>query len=229
MPHGHTREATRRGPSGGARYNRPMERRPDNSPAKPAARAGRALAAAALALALASCGTPAPSQPADLSAYLQADMTGFSGFEVSSVSSVQFVDVTVQDVAQLMEAGESFILYCAYPGCPWCAAVSPVLNEVAAERGVKVCLLNTRKDPSWQTNMDIDDYDLFVELFGEWLDEDENGDPHLYVPDLYVVSGGKVAANHAGVIEGYDDPAQPMTDEQRDALADLLGTFFDMM
>lgn len=194
-----------------------------------ARRLALALPAVALALVLAACsmGAPKSAGPSDLSAFPPADLSSFTNLDESA--STQFVGVNMQDVAQLIQDDASFVLYCAYGKCPWCQAITPVVWEVAAERGEKVCLLDTRKDPSWVSNMDIDNYELFVHYFGEWLEDDENGDPHLYVPFLVVVSQGQVAAVHSGVIEGYDDNSQPLTDEQHAELVELLNSLFELM
>ncbi len=186
-----------------------------------------------LALALTACGTAAaPREPAvmaDLSLYPASDMSGFAAL-ANHEGELAYRDVSVADVDKMMSEGESFVLLCAYPGCPWCELLVEPLNAAAERAGVQVAFINTRRDPSWKSNLDMEDYDLFVELFGEYLDEDEQGRPHLYVPDVYVVRNGEVAGRRDGVLAGLEDPATPMTDEQRatldselDALLDALG------
>ena len=71
-------------------------------------------------------------------------------------------------------------------------------------------------------NTEIDDYDLFVKRFGKYLAEDDSGGRHLYTPDLYVIKNGKVKSHHQGVIEGADDPEEPLTSSQEEELRDLL-------
>lgn len=162
---------------------------------------------------------------ADMGAYPAADMSEFSGL-ADQADEALFVDVDVADIARMMDARESFVLLCAYADCPWCEALIGPLAQAARDAGWTVALLDTRKDPSWQSNLDIDGYDEFVARFGDWLEADDNGTPHLYVPDLYFVRNGQVVARHDGVLEGYDDPDVPMTDDQRTELLQKLSDEF---
>lgn len=142
---------------------------------------------------------------------------------------VAFMETDVKEVAELMESEETFVLYAAFADCPYCNRMTPYLNEAALENGWTVGYIDTRKNPEWSSNMDIDDYDLFVELFGEYLDEDENGDLHLYTPDLYFVKKGEVVAHHPGVVEGADDASVPLTEEQEKALRENLAEEFSLL
>ena len=68
-----------------------------------------------------------------------------------------------------------------------------------------------------KTAMDIDDYDTFVELFGDYLREDDDGILHLYTPHVFVVVDGQVVAERSGSVEGAD-PSIGLTDEQAEQL-----------
>lgn len=139
------------------------------------------------------------------------------------------VDTDVQEAAALIEDRRSFVLYAGFADCPYCNLLIPYLNEVAAEKGVYVGYIDTRKNPAWQSNMDIDDYDLFVDLFGDYLDEDDEGRPHLYTPDIYFIKDGEVVSRHVGVVEGADDPSVPLSEEQESVLRQTLREEFDAL
>lgn len=169
-----------------------------------------------LALVLVGC-TQAPAQLggtyASLSAYPAADMSSYdcaAGYD----KEYQFVNMTVREVAAEMEAGSTFMVYAGYNHCPWCNSMLNPLNDIALERGIKVAYIDTRADPSWQSNLDLLDYDLFVELFGEVLGEDENGIPHLYVPHCFFVKDGTLVADHAGTVPSQENSSDPLTEEQ---------------
>lgn len=145
-----------------------------------------------------------------------SDMSGYPAFE-GYEGEFAFYDLTVADIARLMEDGESFAFIAAFSSCPWCNLCIAQLNEAALAEGVQVGYLNTRLNPEWTSNLDIDDYDTFVELFGDYLREDDDGILHLYTPHVFVVVDGQVVAERSGSVEGAD-PSTGLTDEQAEQL-----------
>ena len=165
---------------------------------------------------------PAPfasTEPADLSGY--ESMMDYEG-------ESRLVETDVDEVIRLMNDKESFIVFFSYEDCPYCNMIMPYVNEVAEETGQQVGYINTRKDPSWQSNIDIKGYDLVVKYFGDYLQEDENGVKHLYTPVIYCVKNGNIAARHDGVMPEEDiDPDQPLTNSQEEALKETLKEKFE--
>ena len=149
----------------------------------------------------------------DLSAY--TSMSGQGG-------ESRFVDTTVAEIDQLMKDKESFVFLAAYEDCQYCDLLMPYLNEALADKGTYAGYLDTRKDPSWSSNTDIDDYDLFCKRFGRYLEKDESGNLHLYTPDIYVIKKGRVVAEYQGVVEGADDPENALTSAQEKELREIL-------
>ena len=176
-------------------------------------------------LALSACSSEiAPNQtPSNqaLAGFPQSDMSGYAGLEGCEKELV-FVDVTMEDVDALMKNGETFILYAGFANCPWCNSLISHLNDVALEQGEKIAYLDTRRDPSWQSNLDLEGYDTFVEYFGEYLEIDGDGKPHLYVPDVYFIKDGQVVDRHEGVVPGLGSPSDPITDELLETLTSTL-------
>ena len=153
--------------------------------------------------------------------YALADMSGYAcaeGYE----APYHFVDMTVNDVVAEMEAGSSFILFCSYKDCPWCNAILNPLNDILTERDIYAAYIDTRKDPSWKSNTDIDDYDTFVEVFGSQLKNDESGQPHLYVPHTFFIKDGVLISSRQGTVEDQKEPSDPLTEEQLQAYCDII-------
>ena len=123
----------------------------------------------------------------------------------------------VKDIQQRMENGDSFAFIAAFSGCPWCNLCIAQLNDAALAEDMHVGYLNTRLDPNWTSNIDIDDYDIFVELFGDYLREDDDGILHLYTPHVFFIKDGQVVAEHSSTVEGAD-PSQGLTEEQSQEL-----------
>ena len=93
------------------------------------------------------------------------------------------------------------IIYFGFAKCPSCNEALPVLNDVAKEYHAEVGYINTRKDASWQSNMDMKDYDVVLELFGQYLQYDDDGKKHLYTPHVFFIKDGDVVYEVEGVNE----------------------------
>lgn len=184
----------------------------------------------ALALGLCACssGSGNASNSNALEAYPASDMSGYSGLSDYS-KELTFVDVTMDDVKSLMDGKRTFVLYAGYANCPWCNALISYLNDAALENGNKIAYLDTRKDPSWESNVDIDGYDVFVEYFGEYLEPDADNIPHLYVPDVYYVKDGQIVARHEGVTPSLESPSDIMTKDQENELMSALREEFSKL
>lgn len=140
-------------------------------------------------------------------------MTGYAcsqGYE----TPYHFVSMTVDDLAAEMRAGSSFAFYCGYSNCPWCNVMLNHLNNVADERGVKVGYLDTRANPEWKSNTDVEGYDTLVELLGSAIDEDDGGEKHLLVPHVFFIKDGALVYDHAGTAEGQEEADQALNNSQ---------------
>ena len=61
--------------------------------------------------------------------------------------------------------------------------------------------------------MEIDGYDTFLVMFGNYLRLDENEKRHLYVPHMFFIKNGKVVYNFQGVSELLENEDSTVTDE----------------
>ena len=150
-----------------------------------------------------------------------SDMTGYDGLK-NYTRELKFVDITMDDVDKAMKAGESFVLYCGYKDCPWCNSIISIINDVAIEYGTDIGYLNTRRDPSWSSNLDMEGYDTFTKYFGDYLELDDDGVKHLYVPHIFFVKDGNVVSEHSGTAKGHENASDPLTQEQKDELTETL-------
>ena len=158
---------------------------------------------------------------AAMGAFPDIDLSGYAGL-ADVKTFAEYKDLTVADIAALKDAKETFVFLASFTDCPWCNAMIAGLNEAAVEAGVPVGILDTRKDPSWSNNLEIDDYDLFTEHFGSFLEEDEDGTPHLYVPHIFFIRNGEVIYEHQGALpEMGSDPGMKLTRDQKKALVDI--------
>lgn len=163
-------------------------------------------------------GGPFADRPAsDLSGY--PSMEGYDG-------EVRLRDTDAAEVAGLMQGGETFVVFAGYEDCAYCNRLLPYLNEAAAGAGRIVGYIDTRSDPKWMNNNDIDDFDKFLDCFGEYLPVEKNGEPHLYTPDTYFVKEGRVVYRHEGLLEGAIDPNLPLTQDQEEELREELAEGF---
>ncbi len=191
--------------------------------------------ALALALALAACagqstqgGSAQGGQTnlTSLEAYPVADMSGYDcapGYD----TAYRFRTMTVAEVAAEMDKGSTFVLYAGYNHCPWCNSMLNPLNDVATERGIDIAYIDTRADPSWQSNMDMADYDLFVECFGDVLELDDDGKKHLYVPHMFFVKDGKLVGDHPGTVSSQENSSDPLTQAQIEELKGIINEHID--
>ena len=150
----------------------------------------------------------------------KSDMARYSNF--ADQEEHIFYDLTVKEMAQAMDEKRTFAVYFGYDSCEWCLDAVPVINEAAKQSGQTVGYVDTRANPAWEKNTDIDDYDLLVEKVGEYLEFDDKGVRHLYVPTLFFIKEGKVVQFHEGTLEGHNARNRAMTPEEREELRLIL-------
>ncbi len=132
----------------------------------------------------------------------KSDMSGYEGFDDANHV---FYDLTVNEMISKMNASDTFIVYFGFSECPYCIQAMPILNTVAKECHQTVGYINTRKDSRWQSNTDIDDYDKVVDVFGEYLEYDDEGKKHLYTPHVFFIKEGNVVYQYEGVSDTLSD------------------------
>ena len=138
----------------------------------------------------------------------------------------KFVYADIDEVIDILEDGTG-IVYLGFPECKWCQQYVVYLNEVAKDRGIsKIYYYNIREDREKNTK----DYQKIVSLLKDYLEEDEDGNPRVYVPAVTFMSNGKILGfddETAYDTKGYDDPSEYWTDKTVENLKDRLNSYLD--
>ncbi len=123
------------------------------------------------------------------------------------------------EVIEMFTSGTGIVFF-GFPACPYCQVYTPVLNEVAKERGAeKIYYLNIKD----MRDKNTDEYKKIVEILSEYLEKDENGDKRLYVPDTYFIKDGKIVGHNNSMSTLSGENAQEYFDEtKRKELKDAL-------
>lgn len=111
-----------------------------------------------------------------------------------------FVYRDAKQIINILERGTG-IVYLGFPECPWCQRYVVYLNDVAKKMGVeKIYYFNILNDRKNNTK----DYQKIVSLLKDNLDNDEEGNPRIFVPDVTFVVKGKIV--------GHDNETSQVTD-----------------
>lgn len=164
--------------------------------------------------------------PHVLEKYEKADMSGYSALVGQDTV---FRDMSIQDLVREMDAGSTFIVVFSHSKCPWCNAVLPVLNELGTEEAIPIGHVNTRKKPEWHSNTAMEDYDLLVQVLGEYFPLDDLNRSHLYVPHVFFIRKGEVVFEFAGAVPDYDGSGNPLDDKQAGLLMGIYREGFDLL
>ena len=124
-----------------------------------------------------------------------------------------FVYRDIDEIIKILEHGTG-VVYLGFPECPWCQAYVPILNEVADIEGLeKIYYYNIYEDRKNNTAS----YQQIVNLIGEYLQYDEEGNKRIYVPAIIVVSEGQIIGfddETAYDTKGLEKPEEYWTEEE---------------
>ena len=140
-----------------------------------------------------------------------------------------FYDLDVEGMVKAMKDKKTFAVYFGYPSCEWCMEAAPVLNQAALENEMQVGYINTRSNPLWEKNTEIENYDLLVENVGEFLEYDSEGIRHLYTPAVFFIREGKVIGFHEGTVPDHNARNRMMTVEEREELLNTYRGMFEQL
>lgn len=150
-----------------------------------------------------------------------ADAIKFKGeYEKVEADNV-FVYRSIEDIIKILENGKG-IVYLGFPECPWCQAYVPYLNDVAKEVGIsKIYYYNILNDRKEET----DNYKKILELLGEYVEYDSEGNKRIYAPTVIFVDDGKIVgmdSETAKDTKGFKNPEDYWTEEEVKDLKDKL-------
>lgn len=136
-----------------------------------------------------------------------------------------FEYMTIEEAIDFVENGTG-VIYFGFPECKWCRAYIPIIEEVAKEKySEKIYYCNIKED----RNKNSKEYQMLVSKLEEYLNNDENGNKRIYVPDTYFIKNGNITGhiNDTSMItdgeveEYYTDKVK---DEMKDKLTKLFNT-----
>lgn len=138
----------------------------------------------------------------------------------------RFVYTEIDEIINILEEGTG-IVYLGFPECKWCQQYVVYLNEVAKDRNVsKIYYYNIRKDRENNTK----NYQTIVNLLQDYLPEDEEGNPRIYVPAVIFMSVGNILGfddETAYDTKGFDDPSDYWTEDKVSDLKERLNSYLD--
>ena len=104
-----------------------------------------------------------------------------------------FVYASADEIIDTLENGNG-VVYLGFPECQWCQRYVVYLNDVAKKNNVdKILYYNIRED----RNDNSENYLKIVDLLKDYLQDDEDGNPRIYVPAIIFMNDGKIV--------GFDD------------------------
>lgn len=128
-------------------------------------------------------------------AYKEAHMTDAEKFakEYKEVSEDNvFVYKDIDEIIEIMEEGTG-VIYLGYPESEWCQAYVKYLDETAKEMEIEeVYYFNIKEEQENNTKK----YKKIVELLDARLQEDEDGNKDLFVPNVSFHAEGKLVGNN---------------------------------
>lgn len=119
-----------------------------------------------------------------------ADMSGYKTY--TSDMDGMYKNYTVKQLDKDISNNKSMIVYFGFNNCPYCNDLLPILTDINNHFKQEIYYIDTRKNPDWKSNLDIDDYDLLLTHIGKYLNKDENNKLHLYVPTIIFINEGKI-------------------------------------
>lgn len=122
---------------------------------------------------------------------------------------------------ELFENQGDGLLYFGFPDCPWCQEVLPLLKQAADSQGVTVHYIRTRDDNK-ELLYTEEQKTAITPYLAEYIKENKEGKPTLYVPLIVAVKDGKVVSGHQGTVDEHDAHERKMTDDEKKQVEDDL-------
>lgn len=161
---------------------------------------GIGLVAALMAWFVFSRQTPAKQAPISEAAAFKADYPGVA-------DDHRYVVASAEEILAIFESGDGLV-FLGFPECPWCQQLTPIVDEAAQAEGLaKIHYLNIRE--SRQSNDGV--YQALVDTLRPHLEQDENGEPRIYVPDVTMFRGGEIVGRFQQESAAEGETATPDT------------------
>ena len=137
-----------------------------------------------------------------------------------------FVYASIDEIIDTLE-NETGIVYLGFPECKWCGQYVVYLNEVAKENNIsKIYYYNIQEDRSNNTK----NYQKIVSLLEEYLTDDEEGNPRIYVPAVIFMNNGEIVGfddETSYDTGGFSNPIDYWSDDEVLDLKNRLNSYVD--
>ena len=137
-----------------------------------------------------------------------------------------FVYASIDEIIDTLE-NETGIVYLGFPECKWCGQYVFYLNEVAKENNIsKIYYYNIQEDRSNNTK----NYQKIVSLLEEYLTDDEEGNPRIYVPAVIFMNNGEIVGfddETSYDTGGFSNPIDYWSDDEVLDLKNRLNSYVD--
>ena len=132
-----------------------------------------------------------------------------------------FVYKNADETADILARGRG-IVFIGFKECPWCQLYAVFLHDIAREMEVdKIYYCDIRED----RESNSESYQRIADVLAGRLQYDDEGRPRVYVPDVSIVSRGRIIARDFETSKetlGYDTPQEYWNDERVTALKERL-------
>lgn len=136
-------------------------------------------------------------------------------YEVSKENPFNYAKI--DEVLQVFEDGTGIVFF-GNPDSDWSKESAKILEEALEYKNVseKVYYYN----PVRIRDDNTEEYQILVEKLFDYLEDDNDENPYLYIPDIYFVHNGKILGhnNDLASMEGYVD--EVMTTKRREEVKD---------
>ena len=147
-----------------------------------------------------------------------------------------FVYATEDDIVEMIDNNETFVVYFGFASCPWCRSILEEMTKAAKDLNIDkiyyVDVLDIRDIQEINSDNNIvstkegtEGYNELVKRIGDVLSdytlttsEGESinlGVKRIYAPNVVVVSNGKAIKMEEGISEELKDPYSELTDNMK--------------
>jgi len=147
-----------------------------------------------------------------------------------------FVYADEDDIVEMIDNNETFIVYFGFASCPWCRSILEQMTKAAKDLEIDkiyyVDILEIRDVQTIQSDGNIttttegtEGYHELVKRIGDVLSEytltDSDGEKidlgvkRIYAPNVVVISNGKAIEMEEGISEEFKDPYSELTDNMK--------------
>jgi len=132
-----------------------------------------------------------------------------------------FVYRNAGETADILAKGRG-IVFIGFKECPWCQLYAVFLHDVAREMEIdKIYYCDIKED----RESNSESYRRIVDILDGRLQYDDEGRPMVYVPDVSIVSRGRIITRDFETSKetlGYNSPQEYWNDERVNALKERL-------